>query len=228
MRILLIEDEKQLSDALVTIFKKQKYSVDAICDGSEGLGYALTGIYDVMLLDVMLPSMDGFTILSRIRAAKIKTPIIMLTARGAESDKIYGLDGGADDYIPKPFSVDELLARIRAVCRRQGDIISDNSMTFGDLKLDLGAYILSTPKGSVKVSVKEFDIMKFLMEKPKFIATRDEMINKIWGFDNEPESNNVEVYISFLRKKLVFIKSNVAIATVRGVGYQLEDMCSNS
>lgn len=221
MKILLIEDEKQLSDALCAIFKKEKYSVDAIGDGAEGLEFALSGIYDIILLDVMLPSMDGFTVLKELRSKKIKTPVIMLTALGTVESRIQGLDYGADDYLPKPFEVEELLARMRAITRRQGNV-EDNVLMFGDLNLDLGAYKLFTAAGSIKVSVKEYEIIRFLMEKPSFIATRDDMIVKIWGFDCEFESNNIEVYMSFLRKKLTHIKSKVNIVTVRGVGYQLE------
>ncbi|HIU83400.1 MAG TPA: response regulator transcription factor [Candidatus Faecicola pullistercoris] len=229
MKILLIEDEKQLTDALANIFKKEKYSVDIVADGAEGLEFALTGIYDIILLDVMLPTMDGFSVLKALRHKHIKTPVLMLTALNTVNDKITGLDLGADDYLPKPFSVPELLARIRALSRRKNDtLIQDNVLTFGDLSLDLKGYRLYTAKNSVKVSVKEFEIIRFLMEKPSFIATRDDMIAKIWGFDSELESNNIEVYISFLRKKLSYIGSDVNIVTVRGVGYQLEDACSKS
>ncbi len=227
MRILLIEDEIQLSDALVAVFKKQRYSADAVYNGEEGFEYARTGIYDVILLDVMLPGMDGFTLLKRLRDLKVKTPVIMMTALGETEDRIKGLDYGADDYIPKPFDTNELLARIRAVARRKdSDLVDEYTLKFGDLALDLKAYTLACGANSIKVSVKEYEILKYLMEHPQFIATRDDMITKIWGFDSELESNNIEVYISFIRKKLAHIKSNVNIVTVRGVGYKLEEKCS--
>lgn len=229
MRILLIEDEVQLSDALVAVFKKQHYSTDAVYNGDEGYEYARTGIYDVILLDVMLPGTDGFTVLKKLRAQKVKTPVIMMTALGETEDRIKGLDYGADDYIPKPFDTNELLARIRAVARRKdNDLVDEYTLKFGDLSLDLKAYTLTSGSDSLKVSVKEYEILKYLMEHPQFIATRDDMITKIWGFDNELESNNIEVYISFIRKKLAHIKSNVTVVTVRGVGYKLEDKCSKT
>ena len=229
MRILLIEDEVQLSDALVAVFKKQHYSTDAVNNGDEGYEYARTGIYDVILLDVMLPGTDGFTVLKKLRAQKVKTPVIMMTALGETEDRIKGLDYGADDYIPKPFDTNELLARIRAVARRKdNDLVDEYTLKFGDLSLDLKAYTLTSGSDSIKVSVKEYEILKYLMEHPQFIATRDDMITKIWGFDNELESNNIEVYISFIRKKLAHIKSNVTVVTVRGVGYKLEDKCSKT
>ena len=229
MRILLIEDEVQLSDALVAVFKKQHYSTDAVYSGDEGYEYARTGIYDVILLDVMLPGTDGFTVLKKLRAQKVKTPVIMMTALGETEDRIKGLDYGADDYIPKPFDTNELLARIRAVARRKdNDLVDEYTLKFGDLSLDLKAYTLTSGSDSIKVSVKEYEILKYLMEHPQFIATRDDMITKIWGFDNELESNNIEVYISFIRKKLAHIKSNVTVVTVRGVGYKLEDNCSKT
>lgn len=160
--------------------------------------------------------------LEEIRKAKVGTPVLMLTALTQESDKIKGFDLGADDYLPKPFSMAELLARIKALLRRKGEYISDNTISLGNLTLHLKSYELSTPYNSIKVSAKECELLRFLLSNPKFIATRDDLINKVWGFDTEIESNSIEVYMSFLRKKLVFLKSNVSIVTVRGVGYKLE------
>ena len=222
MKILLVEDERQLSDALVNILKKEKYQVTPIYDGEEGLYYAISNSYDLIILDVILPNRDGFSILEEIRKEKIGTPVLMLTALSQESDKLKGFDLGADDYLPKPFSTAELIARIRALLRRKGEYISDNSITLGNLTLNLKSYELSTPFNSIKVSAKECELLRFLMSNPKFIATRDDLINKVWGFDTEIESNSIEVYISFLRKKLVFLKSNVMIVTIRAVGYKLE------
>lgn len=222
MKILLIEDEVQLSDALVVILKKEKYQVTPIYDGEEGLYYAISNSYDLIILDVILPHRNGFSILEEIRKAKVGTPVLMLTALTQESDKIKGFDLGADDYLPKPFSMAELLARIKALLRRKGEYISDNTISLGNLTLHLKSYELSTPYNSIKVSAKECELLRFLLSNPKFIATRDDLINKVWGFDTEIESNSIEVYMSFLRKKLVFLKSNVSIVTVRGVGYKLE------
>ena len=222
MKILLIEDEVQLSDALVDILKKEKYKVTPIYDGEEGLYYAISNSYDLIILDVILPHRNGFSILEEIRKAKVGTPVLMLTALTQESDKIKGFDLGADDYLPKPFSMAELLARIKALLRRKGEYISDNTISLGNLTLHLKSYELSTPYNSIKVSAKECELLRFLLSNPKFIATRDDLINKVWGFDTEIESNSIEVYMSFLRKKLVFLKSNVSIVTVRGVGYKLE------
>ena len=221
MKILLIEDEVQLSDALVDILKKEKYQVTPIYDGEEGLYYAISNSYDLIILDVILPHRNGFSILEEIRKAKVGTPVLMLTALTQESDKIKGFDLGADDYLPKPFSMAELLARIKALLRRKGEYISDNTISLGNLTLHLKSYELSTPYNSIKVSAKECELLRFLLSNPKFIATRDDLINKVWGFDTEIESNSIEVYMSFLRKKLVFLKSNVSIVTVRGVGYKL-------
>jgi len=222
MKILLVEDERQLSDALVNILKKEKYQVTPIYYGEEGLYYAISNSYDLIILDVILPNRDGFSILEEIRKEKIGTPVLMLTALSQESDKLKGFDLGADDYLPKPFSTAELIARIRALLRRKGEYISDNSITLGNLTLNLKSYELSTPFNSIKVSAKECELLRFLMSNPKFIATRDDLINKVWGFDTEIESNSIEVYMSFLRKKLVFLKSNVMIVTIRAVGYKLE------
>ena len=212
----------QLSDALVDILKKEKYQVTPIYDGEEGLYYAISNSYDLIILDVILPHRNGFSILEEIRKAKVGTPVLMLTALTQESDKIKGFDLGADDYLPKPFSMAELLARIKALLRRKGEYISDNTISLGNLTLHLKSYELSTPYNSIKVSAKECELLRFLLSNPKFIATRDDLINKVWGFDTEIESNSIEVYMSFLRKKLVFLKSNVSIVTVRGVGYKLE------
>lgn len=221
MKILLVEDEKALSDALVDILKKEKYQVDAVYNGDDGYHYAMTGIYDVIILDVILPIKNGFTILKELRDNKISTPILMLTALSQESDKIKGFDLGADDYLPKPFSTGELLARIRALLRRKGEYI-ENVLQYGNLKLNLKSYEMEVEDKSIKVSSKEFELMRFLLTNPTFIATREDLINKIWGFDCEIESNSIEVYMSFLRKKLNYLGANLTISTIRGVGYKLE------
>ena len=220
MRILLTEDEKSLSDALCSILKKQKYEVDAAYDGEEGLDLALSGIYDIILLDVMMPRLNGFQMLERLRKKGIKTPVLMLTALSQTHDKIKGLDTGADDYLAKPFETEELLARIRALLRRNGGY-HDKELSFGDLSLSLSGYTLSCGAKSIKLSGKEYEIMRFLLERPTFVAEKEELISKVWGWENDFESNNLEAYMSFLRKKLAFIQSTVSISAVRGVGYQL-------
>lgn len=223
MRLLLVEDEIQLSEALTQILSKNKYMVDAIYDGESGLDYALADIYDVIILDIMLPKLNGLEMLKRLRKNNINTPVILLTAKGEIEDKVKGLDSGADDYLAKPFSVEELLARLRALTRRQSDIINENLLEVGDIRLNISTYELEGPSNSIKLSLKEFEIIKFFMQRPKSIVTKEDLITKIWGYDSNTEYNNIEVYISFLRKKLGYIKSLTTIVTVRGVGYRLED-----
>ena len=222
MKLLLVEDEKQLSEALQQILIKNKYSVDAVYNGDEGLDYALTGVYDVIILDIMLPKLNGIEILKMIRKRKISTPVILLTAKGSIEDRILGLDSGADDYLPKPFSPDELLARLRALTRRNGDFINENILEFSDIKLNLSTYDMEVNDNSITLTQKEFEILKYFMQRPKLVVSKDDLITKLWGFDSDIEHNNIEVYISFLRKKLAYVESNVKITTIRRVGYRLE------
>lgn len=222
MKLLLVEDEKQLSEALQQILIKNKYSVDAVYSGDEGLDYALTGVYDVIILDIMLPKLNGIEILKMIRKRKISTPVILLTAKGSVEDRILGLDSGADDYLPKPFSPDELLARLRALTRRNGDFINENILEFSDIKLNLSTYDMEINDNSITLTQKEFEILKYFMQRPKLVVSKDDLITKLWGFDSDIEHNNIEVYISFLRKKLAYVESNVKITTIRRVGYRLE------
>ena len=222
MKLLLVEDEKQLSEALQQILIKNKYSVDAVYNGDEGLDYALTGVYDVIILDIMLPKLNGIVILKMIRKRKISTPVILLTAKGSIEDRILGLDSGADDYLPKPFSPDELLARLRALTRRNGDFINENILEFSDIKLNLSTYDMEVNDNSITLTQKEFEILKYFMQRPKLVVSKDDLITKLWGFDSDIEHNNIEVYISFLRKKLAYVESNVKITTIRRVGYRLE------
>lgn len=222
MKLLLVEDEKQLSEALQQILIKNKYSVDAVYSGDEGLDYALTGVYDVIILDIMLPKLNGIEILKMIRKRKISTPVILLTAKGSVEDRILGLDSGADDYLPKPFSPDELLARLRALTRRNGDFINENILEFSDIKLNLSTYDMEVNDNSITLTQKEFEILKYFMQRPKLVVSKDDLITKLWGFDSDIEHNNIEVYISFLRKKLAYVESNVKITTIRRVGYRLE------
>ena len=222
MKLLLVEDEKQLSEALQQILIKNKYTVDAVYNGDEGLDYALTDVYDVIILDIMLPKLNGIEILKMIRKRKISTPVILLTAKGSVEDRILGLDSGADDYLPKPFSPDELLARLRALTRRNGDFINENILEFSDIKLNLSTYDMEVNDNSITLTQKEFEILKYFMQRPKLVVSKDDLITKLWGFDSDVEHNNIEVYISFLRKKLAYVESDVKITTIRRVGYRLE------
>lgn len=223
MRILLVEDEVRLSQALVEIFQKNRYGIDAVYTGPEGLEYAQSGIYDAIVLDIMLPGMDGITILKTLREEKNQTPVLLLTAKDDISDKVKGLDCGADDYMTKPFSTDELLARVRALTRRKGNV-KEEVETFGDLILNKNNCELQKVDGeSIKLSLKEFQIIDLLFENPHQIIKKERIIEKIWGGDSDAEYNNVEVYISFLRKKMEQLKVNTVIRTARGIGYSLEE-----
>lgn len=222
MKLLLVEDEKQLSEALQQILIKNKYSVDAVYNGEEGLLYALSDVYDVIILDIMLPKLNGIEILKTIRKKGIATPIILLTAKASIEDKILGLDCGADDYLPKPFSTEELLARLRALTRRNGGFINENTLEFSDIKLNLSTYDMEVKDNSITLTQKEFEILRYFMQRPKSVVSKDDLITKLWGYDSDVEYNNIEVYISFLRKKLAYVESNVKITTIRRVGYRLE------
>lgn len=221
MKILLIEDEKKLSEAITYILKKNKYIVDAVFDGIDGLDYALSEIYDLIILDIMLPKLNGIDVLKNIRKEKIDVPILLLTAKSTLEDKVLGLDTGADDYLTKPFEIEELLARIRAMLRRKGEILED-IIEFSDIKLNNSNYTLYCGKNHILLPLKEYNIMKIFINNPKNIITKEFLIEKVWGFDKDTDYNNVEVYISFLRKKLINIGSKVEIKTSRGIGYYLE------
>ena len=170
----------------------------------------------------MLPKLNGLEILKMIRRRKISTPVILLTAKDSVEDKILGLDSGADDYLPKPFSPDELLARLRALTRRNGDFINENILEFSDIRLNLSTYDMGVNDNSITLTQKEFEILKYFMQRPKLVVSKDDLITKLWGFDSNVEHNNIEVYISFLRKKLAYVESDVKITTIRRVGYRLE------
>lgn len=223
MKLLLVEDERELSEALFQILTNNKYSVDAVYDGEDGLDYALTGVYDVIVLDIMLPKLNGLSLLKQLRKSGISTPVIMLTAKSQIEDRVRGLDLGADDYLTKPFATEELLARLRSITRRKGNVVNDNILTYGDISLNLDTYDLDVNNENIRLTLKEFEIIKYFMERPKCVVSKDDLITKLWGFDSEVEYNNIEVYISFIRKKLTYLKSNVSIVTIRGVGYRMED-----
>ncbi len=220
MNILIVDDEKQLVDALSSILKQNNYSVDGVYDGETGLDYALSGIYDLIVLDVMMPKMDGITLLKTLRSKKIDTPILMLTAKSEIRDKIEGLNSGADDYITKPFVAEELLARIKALLRRKGNF-TGNLLTYNDISLDRDSYKLIKDKTDIALGKKEFQILEMLLLYPEKTLEKERFIEKIWGFDSEAEYNTIEVYVSFIRRKLTAIGSNTEIRSVRGIGYTL-------
>lgn len=228
MRILIIEDEVKLAEALAAIMQRAKYSADTAFDGVSGLDCALSGIYDVIVLDIMLPKMNGLEVLSRLREAKITSAVILLTAKYEISDRVKGLDQGADDYLTKPFSSDELLARIRALSRRSHDALSDNSLSCGDVSLELSTYELKRGDRSIRLGAKEMQIMEILIRNAGRIIPKEELLVKVWGYDSDAEYNNVEVYVSFLRKKLSHIRSQTVIRTVRGVGYSMAENGSDA
>lgn len=223
MRVLVIEDEVRLAATLQDLLEMDGYTVDVCHDGEAGLDNALSAIYDVILLDVMLPKLDGFTVLRRLRSSGNATPVLMLTARSEVSDKVRGLDCGADYYLTKPFEPRELLACVRALIRRQPELRGDGEgLTCGDLRLDKSTFSLFCGDRSVRLSRKEFDMMELLMLNQKQVLTKETLLLKIWGYESDAEDNNVEVYISFLRRKLEHLHSQVKIRTIRMVGYCLE------
>ncbi|MCR5040883.1 MAG: response regulator transcription factor [Clostridia bacterium] len=222
MQILVVEDEKRLAGALRQIFEDKKYMVDVACDGRDGYDQAVSGAYDVIILDVMLPKMNGFDVAKRLRKDGVDTPILMLTAKDTVPDKVSGLDSGADDYMTKPFSPEELLARVRAMTRRKGEVVLDE-IKQGDLTLNLSSCDLISGTKSVHLNFKEFEIMKLFMTNPTVVFTKDDLLTKVWGYDSDAVDNNVEVYVSFLRKKLQFLGSQQRIVSLRKIGYRLAE-----
>ncbi len=222
MRLLLIEDEKRMAQALCEILRLEKYDVDHCANGLDGLAAIESNIYDIVRLDVMLPGMNGYEIAKRVRNQGIATPILMLTAKAELDDKVTGLDSGADDYLTKPFMTRELLARIRALGRRALGT-ADGVLSFGDITLDTNTLILTckTNGQSVRLSEKEYRILEYFIANRGQILTREQLAVKIWGFDSDAEYNNVEVYMSFSRKKLTFVGAKTEIKAVRGIGYEL-------
>lgn len=221
MRLLLAEDEEALSKALVTILKHNNYAVDAVFDGQQALDYLECGIYDGLILDLMMPKVDGITVLKTIRRKGNKIPVLILTAKSEVDDKVFGLDCGADDYLTEPFVTKELLARIRAMTRRQSDL-QDNALVYGDLRLDRTSFELISQKGKLLLTAKEFQIMEMFMMNPKCILSAEQLMDRVWGLESETEISVVWTYISYLRKKLKTLDSSVTIRAVRNVGYTLE------
>lgn len=222
MKILLIEDEIRMADALCGLLQLEGYNVTVCTDGNSGMDAVITKEYDILILDVMLPGMSGYEIARNTREIGKNILILMLTAKSEVDDKVVGLDSGADDYLTKPFETKELLARLRALGRRNG-LVSTDILSFGDLRLNTSSCELSntTNSQSVRLSNKEFRILELFLSNQRLILTREQLALKIWGYENEAEYNNVEVYLSFTRKKLIFIGSSVEIRSLRGVGYEL-------
>ncbi|MCR5754312.1 MAG: response regulator transcription factor [Acetatifactor sp.] len=223
MKILIVEDERGLREALIKSLTDEGYMAEGAEDGEIGLDMIETGVYDLVLLDIMLPKMSGFEVLSKVRAKKTDVPIILLTARTQLDDKITGMDKGADDYLTKPFEMEELFARIRMVSRRAHKVSVDNTLSVGNLMLNVQTYELSCSDNikTVRLGTKEFQLLEYMMHNAGIVLSREQITEKIWGFDSEAEYNNVDVYISFVRKKIKFVGANVTIMSVRNVGYAL-------
>ena len=220
MKILIIEDEKLLADSLQTMLARKGFDVECVYDGINGADYAETGVYDLLILDVMMPGMDGYEVARHVRAQRLATPILMLTARSQLEDRIMGLNAGADYYLTKPFDARELLACINALLRRQGNQVDE--LRFGNTILDLASCTLACGEKSVRLSAKEFDVMRFLMQAGDRNVSKEVLLVRVWGFESNATENHVEVYIGFIRKKLANIGSNVRIEAIRGLGYHME------
>lgn len=221
MRLLLAEDEKELSKALVTVLKHNNYSVDAVYNGQDALDYLTAGNYDGAILDIMMPKLDGISVLKQVRASGSSLPILILTAKSEIDDRVEGLDNGADDYLTKPFSMKELLARIRAMTRRLGPA-TDSVLTFENISLNRSTYTLSSPKSQFRLASKEYQMMEMFLSNPGQIISIEQFMEKIWGYDSKAEQNVVWVYISYLRKKLNALEAHVQIKATRRLGYSLE------
>ncbi len=221
MRLLIAEDEKELSNALTAVLRHNNYSTDAVYNGNDALSSALTGNYDGIIMDIMMPGINGIDVVKQIREKGVTVPVLMLTAKSDIEDKIIGLDAGADDYMTKPFAMNELLARLRAVTRRRSDY-APAELKFGDLTLDRASFELSTPNSSVRLGNKEFQMMEYMMSNPNMLISTEKFMEKIWGCNTDTEINVVWVYISYLRRKLAGLGSAVSIRASRGTGYSLE------
>ena len=221
MNVLVVEDDRNLADAIVQILEDGSYNAEAVYDGRAGLAGATSGLYDAIVLDVMLPGMSGTEIVHQMRGQQVSTPVLMLTARASLADKVEGLDAGADDYMTKPFEAEELLARLRALTRRRGDVLLDE-VSFADVSLDLSTHDLSCGERKVHLSGKEFEVMSILMSSSARVVSKQDLLTRVWGADAEASENSVEAYVSFLRKKLQHVGSMVQITTLRMLGYRLE------
>ena len=220
MKVLIIEDERLLADSIKAMLEKKGFQAEAVYDGETGLEYAALGMYDLLILDVMMPGLDGYQVARRVRAERCSTPILMLTAKSGIEDRIEGLNAGADYYLTKPFDSRELLACINALLRRQGGQV--NELTFGNTALDLASSTLVCGGKSIRLSAREFDVMRFLFQSREQILSKEVILARVWGYDSNAVENHVEVYVGFLRKKLAAIGSNIRIEAIRRLGYHLE------
>ncbi len=221
MKVLIVDDERQLTDAVIAVLIKNKIDADAVHNGEDGFYYAMTGLYDVIVLDIMLPKLNGYQVLEKLRQNGISTPVIFLSAKSTLTDKIIGLDKGADDYLTKPFDMLELIARIKALSRRKQEFVGDE-LKYGDIVLSRNSYELKCGEKAMKLGSKEFSILELLILSKGTIISKDTFIEKIWGYDGDAEYNNVEVYVSFVRKKLAALCSKVTIKAHRNIGYILD------
>jgi DNA-binding response OmpR family regulator len=222
LKVLVVEDDKKISEALAHILEENDYQVDCVYDGMDGLYYATNQDYDIIILDVMMPKMNGYDVIKMLRKKNIATPTIMLTAKNEIDDRVIGLDSGADDYMVKPFAPKELLARMRAMSRRVGEVVMDE-ISFCDVTININTYTMMCNGKSVNLSNKEFQLLSLLIKNVKTILSKEQLITKVWGDDSEASDNNVEAYISFIRKKLLYVGSCVNIKSIRMVGYMLEE-----
>jgi len=218
----MVEDEAYMAEAIVHILKKHNYTVDFVDNGIDGLDYGLSSIYDVIILDIMLPGIDGLSVLKKLRENKVDTPVLLLTARNDTEDRVTGLDSGADDYLAKPFETEELLARLRALGRRFTELAHNNTFIYGDIEFNQHTLTLSCNKTEVSLTLKEAQLLELLIKRKNMTISKEMMIEKVWGFDTEANDSRVEIHISLLRKKLTQIASVVTIRTIRGVGYLLQ------
>ncbi len=226
MRLLLAEDERELSNAIAAILKHNNYSVDVVYDGAAALDWGMTGNYDAILLDLMMPKMNGLDVLTKLRFNGINTPVMILTAKSEVEDRITGLDAGADDYLSKPFAMGELLARVRAITRRKADFVP-NTVTAGNISLNRETFELTCEENSIRLVGKEYQMLEMLISSPNRLISVEQFMERIWGYDSETESSVVWVYISNLRKKLASIGADVEIKAARNAGYYLEDKRGN-
>ena len=223
MKILLVDDEAQLTDALSAILKRNKFAVDVANDGETGYDLALYGDYDLIVLDIMMPKMNGIEVLDKLRKNNISIPILLLSAKSETDDKISGLNSGADDYLTKPFETDELIARINALLRRRSSYVNNN-LSLGNTYLNSGSHTLEANGKSIQLGAKEYQVIELLMRNPTMIISKETINDKVWGFDSDAEYNNIEVYISFIRRKLTAINSDISVKAYRGTGYRVEKL----
>ena len=223
MRILIAEDEVSIAKALKVMLERNKYVVDAVYNGTDAVDYACTNVYDALILDIMMPGMDGITALTAIRRSGAMTPALFLTAKAEVEDRVAGLDAGADDYLPKPFAASEFLARVRALTRRSGGY-APALLRLGNTTLDCGQYTLSTPAGSLRLNNKEYQLMELFLRHPRQVFSSEHLMQKLWSMDSAAEMDVIWTYIGFLRKKLKLLEADVEIRTIRGAGYALEEL----